>query len=88
MSVDTILLDFKVPEVLLKYFPSGTKVVGHDKEGHPLIIDPTGRVDIQGTKLFPDIRGWKQKTVTCPSHCTRNLPAEVLLVPSQKRVLL
>ena len=48
MSVDTILQDFKVPEVLQKYFPSASKVVGHDKEGHPLYIDPTGRADIQG----------------------------------------
>ena len=55
MSVDTILQDFKVPEVLQKYFPSGTRVVGHDKEGHPLFIDPTGRVDIQGITLFPGI---------------------------------
>ena len=50
MSADTILEDFQIPEVLEKYFPSVMKVVGFDKEGHPLFIDPTGKADIRGKK--------------------------------------
>ena len=48
VSADTILDNYEIPEVLEKYFPSVMQVVGYDKEGHPLFIDPTGRADITG----------------------------------------
>ncbi len=49
VGADTILSDFQMPQVLKDYFPAG--VAGFDREGHPVHIDPTGRVDVQGTDI-------------------------------------
>ncbi|KAK6192518.1 hypothetical protein SNE40_003970 [Patella caerulea] len=45
-GVDTILSDYKVPEVIEKYYPGG--LCGRDKEGCPIWIDPFGDMDIKG----------------------------------------
>ena len=40
------LLDWKVPEVLEKYYPGG--LYGEDREGYPIWIDSLGTVDLKG----------------------------------------
>ncbi|ESO91668.1 hypothetical protein LOTGIDRAFT_163396 [Lottia gigantea] len=45
-NVDTILEDYKVPEVIEKYFVGG--ICGRDKEGCPIWIDTFGDLDIRG----------------------------------------
>jgi hypothetical protein len=46
MGAETILEDFKPPEVLEKYYTGG--VCGFDKEGRPVLIDPWGCLDTRG----------------------------------------
>lgn len=45
-GADTILKDFKEPEVMRLYYPGG--LFGEDKEGRPLWIDPLGSADVKG----------------------------------------
>ncbi|XP_070539154.1 SEC14-like protein 2 [Ptychodera flava] len=45
-KMDTIREDFDDPEVILKYFPGG--LVGQDKDGSPVLIDPMGNIDAKG----------------------------------------
>ncbi|EDO39298.1 predicted protein, partial [Nematostella vectensis] len=45
-GLDTILEDYKPPEVLEKYDPGG--FFGYDKEGFPIFIDPVGKIDFKG----------------------------------------
>lgn len=46
LDVDSVL-EWEVPEVLLKYNPGG--YFGEDKEGCPLRIEPIGLSDPKGT---------------------------------------
>lgn len=48
-KIDTILEDYKPPEVLTKYFPGG--LAGCDKEGCPIWITPSGGLDMKGLTL-------------------------------------
>ncbi|XP_077863228.1 SEC14-like protein 2 [Saccoglossus kowalevskii] len=45
-GIDSILTNYKVPEVLEKHYQGG--MVGEDKEGHPVWIDPLGKMDMKG----------------------------------------
>ena len=45
-NIDSILEEFKVPEVLQKYYATG--LCGKDKQGQPLHIDNIGRLDVKG----------------------------------------
>ncbi|XP_032236004.2 SEC14-like protein 2 [Nematostella vectensis] len=45
-GLETILEDYKPPEVLEKYDPGG--FFGYDKEGFPIFIDPVGKIDFKG----------------------------------------
>lgn len=49
MQVDKVL-EWEVPEVLLKYYPGG--YFGEDKEGCPLWFDTLGTVDLKGKVNF------------------------------------
>lgn len=46
MKVDTILEDYKQPEVLCKYLTGG--FCGHAKDGSPVRVEPYGRLDMKG----------------------------------------
>lgn len=46
MKVDTILEDYKQPEVLQKYLTGG--FCGHARDGSPVRVEPYGRLDIKG----------------------------------------
>ena len=47
MKTATIVEDYEIPEIFLKYFPGG--FIGQDKEGAIVWIDPCGRIDVKGT---------------------------------------
>ena len=49
------LLDWKPPEVLLKYWPGG--IYGVDKDGHPILYQLSKGFDAQGKQRHKDI--WK-----------------------------
>nr|XP_006814237.1 PREDICTED: SEC14-like protein 3-like [Saccoglossus kowalevskii] len=62
MNLDTIIDDFQDPEVLVKYFPGG--IVGPDREGSPVYIDPMGNADSKGlmrSVKSKDILKWRMK---------------------------
>ena len=42
MRADYMLREYKEPEALKLYFPHG--FIGHDKEGHPLLIERAGNM--------------------------------------------
>jgi hypothetical protein len=46
VGADTILNDFKRPEVMRLYYPGG--LFGEDKQGRPVWIDPLGSADVRG----------------------------------------
>nr|XP_006811136.1 PREDICTED: SEC14-like protein 2-like [Saccoglossus kowalevskii] len=46
MGLDTLVTDYKSPEVMEKYYQGG--LVGEDKNGHPIWIDPIGNIDPKG----------------------------------------
>ena len=45
-ELDTILQEWKPPEVLVKYTPGG--FFGEDREGHPVWYDCMGNLDFRG----------------------------------------
>ena len=49
-GADTILEDYKPPEVMQKYWPGSH--FGFDKEGHPIIISVNSNVDFKGNFYF------------------------------------
>ncbi|XP_064612900.1 retinal-binding protein-like isoform X2 [Liolophura sinensis] len=46
MKVDTLVQNYKPPEVLTKYLTGG--FCGHDKDGSPVRIEPYGHLDMKG----------------------------------------
>jgi hypothetical protein len=46
IGADEISKDYVIPEVIDKYYTGG--LVGYDKEGSPLWIDPFGHIDLKG----------------------------------------
>ena len=45
-GLDTILTDYKPPEVIKKYLPGG--FFGEDREGHPVWYSVSGNTDARG----------------------------------------
>jgi len=45
-NIDQILVQHKLPEVVMKYYPGGH--CGFDKDGCPVWIDPIGNIDTKG----------------------------------------
>ena len=45
-KADTLLQDYKVPEVLKKYYPGG--LAGYDKEGCPVWMAESANFDLKG----------------------------------------
>ena len=54
-KADTIYQDYKVPEVLKKYYPGGW--AGYDKEGCPVWMMQSGHFDMKG-KLLSVLQGF------------------------------
>jgi hypothetical protein len=50
IGADTILTDFKEPEVIRKYYPGS--LFGVAKDGSPVWIEPMGRGDLKGRDFF------------------------------------
>ncbi|XP_002730396.2 SEC14-like protein 2 [Saccoglossus kowalevskii] len=46
LGLDSIVTDYKAPEVIEKYYQGG--MVGEDKQGNPVWIDPMGNIDPKG----------------------------------------
>jgi hypothetical protein len=49
-QADTMLQEFRPPEVLRRYFCGG--ICGYDKEGYPIFIEPAGNLDMKGEYIF------------------------------------
>ena len=45
-NVDTILQDWKIPEVMKKYYPGG--LAGYDKAGSPVWVVESAKFDLKG----------------------------------------
>ncbi len=50
-KIDRLLIDWKPPEAMPKYFPGG--MCGYDRDGCPIWICPIGRVDMKGKHMWP-----------------------------------
>ena len=44
--MDTILQDWKIPEVMKKYYPGG--LAGYDKAGSPVWVVESAKFDLKG----------------------------------------
>jgi len=62
MGADRVL-EWTPPEVIQRYYPGG--IVGNDKEGHPVWIEPGGRVDMKGKDDDDD-----NEDIYCHRHIT------------------